>query len=454
MAKKNDEYKETSRFIIILCVIGILTFFIIGYLFYNEMRLKKTYMEHPYNPDQTIPRIYGGEIVTEDGKKVSWAKDKGDFESNREYCGDIDRFKQIIKSESFGIERGYRSKMVGMDEHYFYGTEKAGETIHLTVSNKLQTKAAELIESRWPNHEAAVVAMDPKTGAILCAYSHAEPGKGDPNKNSAMIVSKEDYGYAPGSTMKTFWAAVSLEEGLELTDFNARGSYAGVGNSVTPPATVNVEQALKYSVNKYFAYLAEQKLGEELMRKYAKKVFIGVPLQIDGIDTASYAKFTKDDGVVDLPRIGIGQGDMGVSALHMAMISSVIANDGTLMKPYIVAKRTRYNGDVAYEHEPEVQEEIFSKESTDRVKNGMISVVNESGGTGTKARIPGITVAGKTGTAEVAGGNSTRFIGFAPAENPKIAIAVFLEKTGSSGGEAAAPIASELMRYWLTECNP
>lgn len=436
--KRNEEYNEISRFIKILIAIGLLTVFLIGYLFYIELTGKHAYLEHDYNK-RWGHNILRGEILSEEGTPLAWSEWESEIYQEPKYCREIDHFAQIIHANCAGVEMDFDSELRGKEEYFTHGRNKTGETVHLTISEKLQNKAAEVFEQKRPGNLGAVVAIEPATGKILCAYSHPKQGE-ELFRNVAMEAGKE-----PGSTMKAFWAAVSLEENLELTNFNAKGSYAGVHNSVTPPDTVNVEQALKYSVNKYFAYLADQKLGIDLMRSYAERAYIGKPLKIDGYAPKINAKFG-----VEAARMGIGQGGLSVSPLHMAMICSVIANDGVLMKPHMVSASVRYNGITTYEQEPEVLDTLFSKETANRVTDGMIAVVNESGGTGQSARISGITVAGKTGTAEGAGANDAWFIGFAPADDPQIAVAVYVEDAGS-GGASAAPIAGEIMRFWLTE---
>ncbi len=441
MAKKKSEgYRESARFIRILFVIGLLTVVLIGYLVHIELKGKQAYLEHDYNRrwNQNILR---GRILSQEGTTLAWNEWNSETTQETKYCADAEIFAQLIQANCAGVEMDFDSKLRGREEYFTYGHNKEGETVHMTVSERLQKKAAEAFNQYRPNNLGAVVAMNPKTGEILCAYSHPKQGE-ELFRNIAMEAGKE-----PGSTLKTFWAAVSLEEDRELSDFNARGSYAGVGNSVTPPATVNVEQALKYSVNKYFAYLADQKLGMELMREYAEKLYIGKPLEIDG-----YAATIKAEFGVEAARMGIGQGGISVSPLHMAMICSTIANDGVLMKPYMISESVRFNGESTYEQQPEVLQRVFSENTTERVKNGMIAVVNESGGTGSNARISGVTVAGKTGTSEGAGENDAWFIGFAPADNPEIAVAVFVEDAGA-GGYSAAPIAKSVMEYWLYQAK-
>lgn len=306
----------------------------------------------------------------------------------------------------------------------------------LTHTGNAEKKLGEIFDKHMPDRAGAIVVLNPKTGEILNAYSHTSS-----DRNIAFSGN-----YASGSTMKVLWAAVSVEENVELTDFENPGVYAGIPNAGDVPELVNLKDALKYSVNTYFACLADTKLTEELMQTYAQKFYMGKPLLVGGTDKIITSQFGGGK-----PALGIGQGALAISPLHMAMICATIANDGVLMMPYtkddnktspVQAVRKRKG------------ERIFSPETAERVTEGMIAVVNEKEGTGTKAKINGITVAGKTGTAqnETMGRSNldhTWFICFAPAEDPEIAMAVLVEYSGMSGGDAAAPIAKDVVKYYL-----
>jgi peptidoglycan glycosyltransferase len=157
----------------------------------------------------------------------------------------------------------------------------------------------------------------------------------------------------------------------------------------------------------------------------------------------------------ELAAVGIGQGKLQVTPLYMAMIASGIANDGVVMKPYLVDRVVAQDGAVIRTARPEVFSRLMSPETADEVGKMMRNVVKT--GTGKSAAIKGLSVAGKTGTAqnELSGVQKNRehawFISFAPADDPQVAVAVVLEYGGSTGGKAAAPIARELMRLGLSE---
>ena len=147
-----------------------------------------------------------------------------------------------------------------------------------------------------------------------------------------------------------------------------------------------------------------------------------------------------------LAEASIGQGTILVSPFNMALVAGAIANNGVLMKPYIVEEASYDNGEVIYSAPTGVLNESIDSNTAYALNTYMQGCV--SGGTGTAARVSGITVAGKTGTAETGkGADHAWFIGFAPAENPQIALCVMVEHKSGGGGGVCAPIASRIISY-------
>jgi peptidoglycan glycosyltransferase len=143
----------------------------------------------------------------------------------------------------------------------------------------------------------------------------------------------------------------------------------------------------------------------------------------------------------------IGQQDVQLTPLQAAMIASAVANDGTLMSPYLVDQVRAPDLSVIDQTDPDELGEPFSADVAGQLTEMMTSVVEN--GSGRRARIPGVTVAGKTGTAENAGPDHNWFIGFAPADDPQIAVAVFVANGGGTGGDVSAPIARDVMQAYL-----
>ena len=157
----------------------------------------------------------------------------------------------------------------------------------------------------------------------------------------------------------------------------------------------------------------------------------------------------KDDNEVDPGRFAFGQERLLVTPMQMAMVAATIGNDGVLMEPHVVEEIVSPNGTTIRTTRPKKIREVVSKSTADAVTEGMKLAVR--GGTSTAAQIPGVEVAGKTGTAEsgVNGVNTVSFICFAPADDPKVAIAVFVERQRATGGAIAAPIAKQVMEALL-----
>jgi peptidoglycan glycosyltransferase len=152
---------------------------------------------------------------------------------------------------------------------------------------------------------------------------------------------------------------------------------------------------------------------------------------------------------IDIGRVAIGQERLQVTPLQMAMVAAAVGNEGRSMEPYLVDRVTTPDGGLRSRHHETERAVVMSKEAASEVAGMMTHVVQE--GTGTAAALEGIDVAGKTGTAEVAGGaaNQAWFIAFAPVRDPKVAIAVTIERTSGQGGTVAAPIAKQVMEALL-----
>jgi peptidoglycan glycosyltransferase len=157
-------------------------------------------------------------------------------------------------------------------------------------------------------------------------------------------------------------------------------------------------------------------------------------------------RLLDDEDPVDIGRVGIGQERLQVTPLQMAMVASAVANGGSLMKPHLADRFIRPDGRLASRYREDEASQVMSRATAARLTDMMGQVVKE--GTGTQAALEGIDVAGKTGTAEVANGtsNQTWFIAFAPKDDPKVAIAVTVERGQGQGGTVAAPIAKQVMQ--------
>lgn len=356
---------------------------------------------------------------------------------------------------------------------------RSGFNLHLTLDNRLQRVAEEAFQGR----SGALIAIHPSTGEILAMVS--QPSY-DPNQFSQRMTEEQwrllasnphhpmqnkglQGQYAPGSIFKLVTALAALEKGaitLE-TKFSCDGSFR-LGSHLFHDwkkgghGTLNLQQAIANSCNIYF-YNTALKAGIEEIVRVARELGLGTP---SGLGLGDEAKgvipqqsHTKDPGgwyPGNTVMAGIGQGMVTVTPMQAVMMVSAIANGGTLYRPWVVRKVETLDREVIEEYGPEFVRKVnIDPDNLAIVREGMQAVVSE--GTGNRAKIPGLRVAGKTGTAQVVqnGGpqkSSQRdhawFVAFAPADDPQIAIAVVVEH-GGFGGQVAAPIAKSLLETWF-----
>jgi peptidoglycan glycosyltransferase len=316
----------------------------------------------------------------------------------------------------------------------------------------------------------AVVAIEPSTGRILVLASNPsydpnrvplELTKLNKNEVETPLFDRATQGqFPPGSTFKVVTAAAGLESGTITpeTAFAAPGSLEVEGtplqNDFTqsfPPITLDT--ALTNSVNTWFGQLG-QKVGQdalfEQMEKFGFNATPAIDLPAEEVSKSgvySEEKLLGKNDPVDLARVAIGQERLAVTPLQMAEVAAAVANGGRLMKPQIWSRVVDSDGRVVKRMEPSEYSQAVSSQTAEELTTAMEGVVSE--GTGTNAAIPGVRVAGKTGTAETPGSlacgggseeNQAWFMGFAPAEEPKIAIAATIGCTTQFGNDVAAPI--------------
>jgi penicillin-binding protein A len=272
--------------------------------------------------------------------------------------------------------------------------------------------------------------------------------------------------YPPGSTFKVVTAAAGLESGkiTPETTINAPGTLTVETKPLENDygidwGPISLDTALTNSVNTWFAQLG-QKVGQDalfsMMEKFGfnSKPPIDLPeneLSKSGVYDYETERMLGRNDPVDIGRVAIGQERLLVTPLQDAMVAAAVANGGKLMKPQIWKRVVNVDGSVTKTMDPSVYSEPISGKTAGELTTAMEGVVDE--GTGTNAAISGVPVAGKTGTAETPGNkacgggseeNQAWFMGFAPADNPKIAIAASVECTTAFGNDAAAPIFREV----------
>jgi len=363
------------------------------------------------------------------------------------------------------------------------GTVK-GNSLQLTLNPAAQRIAQQQLGSRC----GAVVAMNVHTGAV---YVMASSPSYDPNQistNYAKVLKiRGDCGegfallnrataglYTPGSTFKIITAAAALDTGAytPTSTFDDPGYCTEYGQKVSnannPDQTaesyghVDLVQGFQHSINSVFCNIG-MKLGGKTLLDYAKRFgfYKTPPLETPADERAPSGlyKYTKagrrlDDpknpSSVDPGRLAFGQYTVLATPLQMAMVAATVGNGGVVPKPYVVQKIVAPDGSTVRQTKPGNLGRAIKPQTAAELTQMMVAVVN--GGTGTSAAIPGIQVAGKTGTAETGVPHvyTAWFTAFAPADNPQYAVAVVLEKQANGfGGAVAAPIAKAVMQSLL-----
>ncbi|MEW9509677.1 peptidoglycan D,D-transpeptidase FtsI family protein [Streptomyces bacillaris] len=354
----------------------------------------------------------------------------------------------------------------------FTGKKKSGGNVVTTLNGAAQKAAF----NGLGNKKGAVVALDPQTGAVLALASTPsyDPSvfAGNSMKDSdarQKLLKDEDKPmlnralretYPPGSTFKVVTAAAALENGL-YDDIDAKTdsplpwtlpqSTVQLKNQGDLPCEdASLREALRVSCNTVFGKISDDLGNKKMIEQtdkfgFNKEVF--TPVRAD-------ASIYPEDNRPQNAMAGIGQASNRTTPLQMAMVAAAIANDGKLMQPYMVAKRQAPDLDDIYTHEPEELSRAMSGENAQKLQQMMETVVND--GTGTRAQIPGVTVGGKTGTAQHGLNNSEKpyawFISYAKTDSGSpVAVAVVVEDGNAnrgdiSGGGLAAPIAKSVMK--------
>ncbi len=357
---------------------------------------------------------------------------------------------------------------------------ESGFNLYLTLDNRLQRVAEESFRGR----SGALIAVNPSTGEILAMVS--KPSY-DPNQFSQRLTPEQwrmlasdpkhpmqnrglQGQYAPGSIFKLVTALAALEKGAITPDtrFSCNGSFS-LGSHVFHDwkkgghGTLNLRQGIANSCNIYF-YNTALKTGVEEIARVARELGLGTAPGIGlgdearGIIPSPEARMRGAGGWYpgNTVMAGIGQGMVTVTPMQVLMMVAAIANGGTLHRPWVVRRVETLDRESIEEYGKEVIRKVnIDPDNLAIVREGMQAVVSE--GTGGRARITGLAVAGKTGTAQVvrSGGLSRGehrdhawFVGFAPADDPQIAVVVLAEHSGF-GGAVAAPIARSVMEAWF-----
>ncbi len=355
------------------------------------------------------------------------------------------------------------------------GRHVVGNDVVTTLDVRAQRVAVRALGSNC----GSVVAIDPTTGRVLVMANHPTY---DPNLVEgrfrqilraqancpvpAPLLNRATAGsFVPGSTFKVVTASAALESGRYTMESRKvdpgycteYGKRVNNYDTTRPFGSITLFQAIQYSVNSFFCEIGKELGPGPIIQEMKDYGFYSLPpletpadeRRISGLYHNGRLFEPKSAADVDPGRLAFGQTELQVTPQQMAMVASAVANHGVLMEPHVVDRILSPKGKVVTRTRQHVLGRTLSPHNAQVLSLAMEAVVR--GGTGVTAQIPGVRVAGKTGTAETgrAGRNQTAFIAFAPVGAPKVAIAVMLENQTGVGGTTAAPIAKQVMQAIL-----
>jgi peptidoglycan glycosyltransferase len=402
--------------------------------------------------------------------------------------GHITGFYSIVSGRS-GLERTFNDYLAGSADELLpqrfidevRGEDRRGASVVTTLAPRLQRIAAEALGAR----RGAVAAIDPRTGEVLALVANPSydptPLASHDAKAARAAYEKLDVDtlgqkplvsnaaqelFPPGSTFKIVTASAALENGygpdslwdnplvFDLPQSDNTIPNFGGGHCLGGAAKITLAQALQISCNVTFADIGDTLGADRLVEATERYGFNqDIPSAVEFAEGTIPPPEYFETRVPDVANSAIGQGSVNTNPLHMALVAGAIGNGGTLMAPQFVLEIRDPSGSIVRSFGPEEVGRALSELSAQQMTQMMVSVVEA--GTGTAAQIPGISVAGKTGTAQGGGQDPHAwFVSFAPAESPRIAVAVVVLDGGDLGNEAtggavAAPIAKAVIQAAL-----
>ena len=457
---KNREYAIVSYFFVFIFVA------MIGYLVYYDAVKSEEFINSPYNTrqDTFADRVVRGTILSSDGEVLARTDVDGEGNETRVYpysnifahaVGYADQGKSGLESEANFQLLSSHAFFLEQMKNQFQEQKNTGDTVVSTLDANLQVTAYNALGDR----RGAVVVLQPSTGKILAMVSKPDF---DPNtigsdweylisdgSNSSLLNRATQGQYPPGSTFKIVTALDYYREHKTLEGF----TYLCQGTITRQEHTIqcyggavhgqqDLYSSFANSCNCAFAQMGLD-LGGSSLDDTADSLLFNQKLPLTMNYKRSSFSLNNSSGDPLIMQTSIGQGNTLVSPMHMALITSAIANNGVLMKPYMIDQVQNYQGESVSRTEPEVYRRLLSTQEANLLNKLMQQVVTS--GTASSLNGRGYSVAGKTGSAEYTdtGESHSWFVGFSNTENPDLAVSIIVE-SGGTGSEAAVPIAGAI----------
>ncbi|MDD7403370.1 MAG: penicillin-binding transpeptidase domain-containing protein [Butyribacter sp.] len=471
--RQKEGRRGNSQILILTYSVVLIFMGMVGYFVYFMVTQSQQVINNPYNKRQEVlaKKVQRGEILSADGKtlaKTVTDKDGTDtrvYPYNKIFCHVVGRTKNsmtgIEKTQCYPLLTSH-SNPIKQLTNTFRGEKNKGDTVVTTLDAQLQKTAYNALGS----HKGAVVALEPSTGKILAMVSKPAYNPNTVEKNWEQLVKNSDEEsalvnratqglYPPGSTFKLMTAMeYMIENPDEYQDFRYQcsGSESFSGNVINcygkeRHGRLSLKSALAKSCNGAFAKIGTQ-LDLTSYRKLTEKFMFNKKLDVDFEYNQSKFSLDKKSDTGEVTQTVIGQGKTMITPLENALITATIANDGVMMKPYVVDYLENDDQKTVTSYEPESQGRIVDEWVAQKMTNLMKAVVTD--GTGSSLRSLPYSVAGKTGSAEFdsEGTSHAWFVGFAPADNPKIVVSIVVEGAGT-GSQYAVPIARQMFSNYL-----
>lgn len=474
--KSSIEKKKTGRQIItVTWVFTVLFLGMIGYIAYYSATHKQELINNSYNGRAQIllAKNRRGSIYSSDGEVLAKTVEDEDGNELREYpYGNL--FSHVVGysvNGRMGVEAQANYYLINSNAPLSQkanldasGEKYPGDDVYTTLNVELQRVASTALGV----YRGAIVVTEPSTGKVLAMVSKPDfdPGtiedKWDElreDNESGILLNRVTQGlYPPGSTFKIITALEYIRENPQNYNsysYNCTGALTKGEDRIqcyhgSVHGQVGFTRSFAKSCNTSFANMGLM-LNPKSFENTLSDLMFNKKLPLSVNYNQSRIDVNEDITVSDMMQVSIGQGTTAMTPIHLNMITCAIANQGTLMKPYVVDHVENSSGGIIRSFSPETYKKIISEEEAQILTDLMTDVVNE----GTATRLKGLsyTAAGKTGSAEygtVKGESHAWFTGFAPVEDPKICVTIIIEGAGA-GGDYAVPIAKRIFDAYLNE---
>ncbi len=446
---------------------------LIGYLVYFNVELREEYANSPYNSKRqnaSQEKVVRGDILSADGEVLATTLVDENGQEYRKYPYDS-VFAHVIgysASGTSGLEQKMNSYLLNSNanvweqvEHGFTSQKDIGDTVITTLDVNLQQAAYDALGK----HKGAVVVMEPDTGKILAMVSKPDFNPNtivedweaiNADSTSSRLLNRATQGlYPPGSIFKVVTALAYWQQYHTLDEFHfdCDGELTNGGFTIhcykgNSHGEEDFYKAFAKSCNTAFAQMGLD-MDLNLYKKTTETLLFNKDLPLDITYRQSSFALAYGEGDALTMQTAIGQGNTLVSPMHMALITSAIANDGVMMKPYLVERVESYDGNKVESFASKQYKKVMTAQESEILTELMTNVVEN--GTATALSGKDYTVAGKTGTAEHGNVSKTTphswFIGFSNVEDPDIVVCVIAEEAGS-GSLVAVPIANTIFEAY------